>query len=112
MAFIPSIRRKLISLPILDKLGYSFLFGIGKVKLYRDSLLIGTGVLCGKLYRLEFSATLIINTASSSKRLRLNEKSFTLWHKHLDHISRQRISILRMILVQAKGQDILCSKNT
>ena len=42
VAYIPSIRRILISLPILDRLGYSFLCGSGKVKLYQDSLLIST----------------------------------------------------------------------
>ena len=69
-------------------------FGTGKVKLYRDSLSIGIEVLCGSLDRLELSAlpsiyaTLIINTANNSKHLRLNDKSFTLWHKHLSHISR------------------------
>ena len=74
MAYIPSIKRNLISLPILDRLGYSFLFGIRKVKLYQDSLLIGTRVLYGNLYRLELSAlpyvsiTLTVNTTSSSKR--------------------------------------------
>ena len=62
--------------------------------------MIGIGVLCESLYRLELSvlsfvsATLIINTASSSKRLRLNEKSSTLWHKRLGHISRQRMERL------------------
>ena len=35
VAYIPSIRRNLISVPILDRLGYSFFFfGNGKVKLY------------------------------------------------------------------------------
>ena len=84
VSYIPSIRRNLILVPILERLGYSFLFGSRKVKLYRDSLLMGNGILCGSLYRLEFSvlpyiyATLTINTASSSKRLKLNEKSYTL----------------------------------
>ena len=55
----------------------------------------GASQLCGNLYRLELSAlpyvfsTLYVNTVSSKKRLRLNEKSFTLGHKHLGHISRQ-----------------------
>ena len=93
VASIPSIRRNLISVAILDKFGYSFLFGTGKFKLYRDSLLIGSGILCESLYRLELSAlhsvfvTLTVNTISSSKRLRLNEKSYILWHKLLGHIS-------------------------
>ena len=86
MAYIPSIRRNLISIPIFDRLGYSFLFGTGKVKLYQDSLLIGIGILCGSLYRLELFAlpsvfaTLTVNTASSSKCLKLNEKFSTIWH--------------------------------
>ena len=55
---------------------------------------------CGSLYGLELSAlpyvstTLTINTTNSSKRLRLNEKSSTLWHKHLGHISRQQMNRL------------------
>ena len=87
VVYKPSIRRNLISLPILDRLGYSFLFGTGKVKLYQDSLLIDTRVLCGNIYILELSAlpyvyvTLTINTASSSKCLRLSEKSSILWHQ-------------------------------
>ena len=40
VAYIASIRKNLISVPILDRLGYSFLFGTEKVKLYKDSLLI------------------------------------------------------------------------
>ena len=100
MAYIPSIRRNLISVPILDRLGYSFIFGTEKVKLYRDSLLIGNRILCGSLYILELfvlpyvSTTLSVNTISGSKHLRLNEKSSTLWYKHLGHISRQRIERL------------------
>ena len=81
MAYIPSIKRNLISVPILDRHGYSFLFGVEKVKLYRDSLLICARVLCGSLYILELfslpyvSATLTVNIPSSSKHLKLNEKS-------------------------------------
>ena len=94
VAYISSIRRNLISIPTLDRLGYSFLFGTRKVKLCQDSLLIVTGVLYGNVYILELSAlpyvsaTLTVNTASSSKRLRLNEKSSILLHKRLGHISR------------------------
>ena len=40
------------------------------------------------------SSTLTVNTASSSKCLRLNEKSSTLWPKHLGHISRQKMERL------------------
>ena len=36
----------------------------------------------------------VVNTISSTKCLRLNEKSSTLWHKHLCHISKQRMERL------------------
>ena len=82
MALIPSARRNLISIPILDRLGYSFLFGTRKVNLYRDSLLISNGTLCGNLYRLELYSLLsfshTVNSVSSTKHLRLNEKSSIL----------------------------------
>ena len=100
MVFIHLIRRNLISIPILDRLGYGFLFGTGKIKLYQNSLLIRTRVLCGNLYRSEFSAlpsvstTLNVNVVSRTKCFRLNEKSSTLWHKRLGYISRQRMKRL------------------
>ena len=34
VAYIPLIRRNLIAVLILDRLGYNFIFGTGKVKLY------------------------------------------------------------------------------
>ena len=54
-----------------------FFFGIGKVYLYQDSLLIGNETLCGDLYRLGlyslFSFSPNINIVSSTKHLKLNE---------------------------------------
>ena len=59
--------------------------------MYQYSLLIGTGVLCENLYKLELSTLLYVsvNPVSSKKCLRLNEKSSTLWHKRFGRISRQ-----------------------
>ena len=34
VVYIPSIRRNFISVPILDRLGFSFIFGTRQVKLY------------------------------------------------------------------------------
>ena len=59
VAYIHLIRRNLISVPILDRLGYSFIFLFRKVKLYRDSLLIGDEILCGSLYILELLICLL-----------------------------------------------------
>ena len=75
MAYIPSIKRNLIPVPILDRLGYVF-FLIGKVNLYRGSLLIGNETLCGDFYRLGLYSLLSfspnINIVSSIKCLKLN----------------------------------------
>ena len=49
MAYIPLIRKKLISVPILDRLGYSFFFFELEKLIYIDSLLIGNETLCGDL---------------------------------------------------------------
>ena len=50
------------------------------------------------LYRLELYSLLsfspTVNNVSSTKRLRLNEKSYILWHKRLGHIFRQRMERL------------------
>ena len=62
VAFIPSIKRNLKLVPILDNFGYIFLFGTEKVKLHRDELLIGIGVRCGNLYILELSALPYVST--------------------------------------------------
>ena len=40
------------------------------------------------------SSTFIVNTVSSFKRLKLNDKSSILWHKHLGHISKHRMERL------------------
>ena len=55
-------------------------------------------MLCGNLYRLELygfsSIYVFVNTVINTKRLRLNEKSSTLWCKCLGHISKQRMKRL------------------
>ena len=67
----------------------------------RDSLLIGTQVLCENIYKLELYslpsifATLFVNIVSSMKHLRLNDKYSILLHKRLGHISKQ--GIVRLI---------------
>ena len=75
-----------------------FFLELEKVKLYQDSLSIGNGMLYGNFYRSELYGLphifVSVNTISSTKRLRLNEKSSILWHKLLGHISKQIIERL------------------
>ncbi|KAL6322358.1 hypothetical protein AAG906_007911 [Vitis piasezkii] len=99
VAFIPSLRRNLISVSYLDRHGYSFHFGGGKVDIFCNSVLIGNGVLFGNLYSLSLHHGLLcdsssVNSVVGCKRARMNLSSSMLWHKHLGHISRQRLERL------------------
>ena len=69
--------------------------------MYSDSLLIGNGILCDNLYKVDLFQTSsihsnpsLINTVVGLKRSRLDEKSSMLWHWRLGHISKQRIERL------------------
>ncbi|RVW78353.1 Retrovirus-related Pol polyprotein from transposon TNT 1-94 [Vitis vinifera] len=99
VAFIPSLRRNLISVSSLDRHGYSFHFGGGKVDIFCNSVLIGNGVLFGNLYSLNLHHGLLcdsssVNSVVGCKRARMNLSSSMLWHKRLGHISRQRLERL------------------
>ena len=98
VVYLPSIRRNLISVSLLGKCGYNFLFGNDKVATYSDSLLIGNGIMCDNLYKVDLfhtssihSTSSLVNTVMGLKRSRLDKKSSMFWHRHLGHISKQRI---------------------
>lgn len=100
--YIPSIRRNLVSTSILDKCGFTFSFRNGKVTIYYDSVVVGSGILFDSLYKIHLSHSLthctsnslVVNVIIGSKCGRINEKSLMLWHKRLGHISRHRIEKL------------------
>ena len=99
VAYIPSLRRNLISISILDRQGYSFHFGGGKMDIFSHPVLIGNGVLFGNLYSLSLHHGPLcdsssINSIVGCKRARMNLSSSMLWHKRLGHISRQRLKRL------------------
>ena len=96
---VPSFRRNLISISALDKSGYSCSFGNGKLSLFHDSKLVGSGSLLSydNLYSLDinasFNETLHLSTRGVKRKL-TNENSAALWHKRLGHISRRRMERL------------------
>ena len=93
---VPSFRRNLISVPCLDKSGYSCSFGDNKVSIFQNSILLGSGQLIDNLYMLDVvsSTNEILQTSSRSTKQKLKENSATLWHKRLGHISKPRIQRL------------------
>ena len=58
---VPSFRRNLISLLVLDKAGYSFTFANKRVDVIYDSKVIGNCVLSDGLYRLLLLSTCSYN---------------------------------------------------
>ncbi|CAL1397367.1 unnamed protein product [Linum trigynum] len=93
---VSSFRQNLISVPCLDKSGYSCSFGDNKFSLSQNSVLIGTGPLIDNLYMLDVisSHNEILQTSSRGTKQKFNENSAALWHKRLGHISKQRIQRL------------------
>jgi len=94
---VPSLSRNLVSLSKLDVTGYSFNFGNGCFSLFRHNHLIGTGVLCDGLYKLDglyAETVLTLHHNVSTKHNLVNERSAILWHKCLGHISRERMKRL------------------
>ena len=94
--YVPSISRNLLSMSKLDTLGFSFKFGNGCFSLFKHKHFIGSGILCDGLYKLNldnlFAETLLtLHHNVGTKRGLVNEHSAYLWHKRLDHISKERL---------------------
>ena len=96
---VPSFRRNLVSISILDKFGYTCSFGNNKFSLFQNSNLVGTGSLSyvDNLYMLDtvasYHETLQLSTQGLKRKL-TDENSSSLWHKRLGHISKRRIERL------------------
>ena len=90
---VPSLRRNLISVFVLDKFGYSCSFVNKQFSLSINSNVIGTGLLNAydNLYLLETVSSYNENMHFSSKgtkRKLEKENSASLWHIRLGHISK------------------------
>ena len=96
---VPSFRRNLISIFVLDKSGYYCSFGNSKFNLSLNSNVIGTGFLSmhDNLYLLDtvasFNETLYTSIRGTKRKL-TDKDSIMSWHKRLGHISKQRIQRL------------------
>ena len=60
VVYVPSMRRNLISISVLDKCGFMFVFGNNEVKISCNSSLIGSGVLSDGLYLLNLDPNSIV----------------------------------------------------
>ncbi|KAF5813845.1 putative RNA-directed DNA polymerase [Helianthus annuus] len=100
--YVPEVTRNLVSGPKLDMDGFIVSHGHRKLSIHYDSVLYGTGVLDGGLYRLElddgFSKSLLSYNINESltkmEEKRDLETSSMLWHQRLGHISKERLNRL------------------
>ena len=96
IAFVPSMRRILVSLSKLDESGYHFPFGNKKVEVSLNSSIVGECLLRDGLYKLDLNLDAIafhVDNAGTKGAL-MKENSYSLWHKRLGHISQERIGRL------------------
>ncbi|KAF7802053.1 Retrovirus-related Pol polyprotein from transposon TNT 1-94 [Senna tora] len=105
VVYVPSCRRSVVSTSVLDKQGYSFWQGSGRIDIYYNTIVVGTASLMNGLYCLNINSILessvaSVNTVTGHKRQRTDENSSMLWQRRLGHISRDRLE--RMV-----KQDIL-----
>ena len=96
---VPSFRRNLVSIHVLDKLGYTCSFGNSQFSLYLNSNIVGTGSLSrfDNLYFLDiivsYYETWHVSSCGTKRKL-TNENSLTLWHKRFGHVAKNRIKRL------------------
>src|SRR3954469_17685208 len=96
---VPSFRRNLVSVSVLDKSSFYCSFGNEMFSLSKDSNVIGNGTLsyCDNLYSLDIAAsykqTLHVDKRGAKRKLS-NEHSAKLWHRRLGHVSKFRMERL------------------
>jgi|UniRef100_A0A2N9FVY3 hypothetical protein len=97
VVYVPSLRRRLISISKLDSSGFGFHFGNKRFVLYFGSHEIAFGALCDGLYKLDldpnYPSSHNVFATIGSKRVN-DEFSSMLWHRRLGHISRERMERL------------------
>ena len=83
---VPSLRRNLVSVSVLDKFGYSCSFGNNSFSLMLNSNVVGSGTLIDNLYMVNtqpsVNETLHVNSRGTKRKL-TNEDSSMLWHRRL-----------------------------
>jgi len=97
--YVPSLSKNLVSLSKFNVTGYSFNFGSGCFSLFKHNHLIYISALCDGLYKLKLDGlyaetVLTLHHNVGTKHNLVHERSAFLWHKCLDHISRERMEIL------------------
>jgi hypothetical protein len=92
--YVPSLKRNLISVCLLDIDGFSCNFGDMKCLIKYNDEDVGLAYLQDKLYLLSLNESVMNVCDDKDKHFSKNETSSKLWHSRLGHISRGRIERL------------------
>lgn len=96
--YVPSFIWNLISILVLHSFGYDFNSLNEKVNLLLNSRVVGHGILSDGLSKIFLTYDFEYNSFNSeivgSKWLIFKKKLGILWHRHLDHISKDRVDRL------------------
>jgi len=91
--YVPSIVRNIVSIPMLDVDGFSFIIKNNECSILRDNVLFGCGILNNGLYVCDVEHDLL-QIEQTNKRKRDDENLTYLWHCRLGHISENRLRTL------------------
>lgn len=93
--YVPCIVRNIISIPMLDLEGFSFVIGNNKCSIHRDNVLYGYGTLNNVLYICDSEHSLFQIEQQTNKRKRDNKNPTYLWHCRLGHTRENRLRTLQ-----------------
>ena len=99
IVYAPLVSRNLVSLSKLDVFRFNFKFRYGYFSLYKTTSFIGSDTLIDGLYKLKLDNIFIESLLTICHNIGIkhslpNENSAYLWHKRLDHISKERLERL------------------
>jgi hypothetical protein len=84
--YAPSLRRNLLSVSMLEKLGYDFYFGNGWFLMKNNGVVVLHGFRNNNMYQIQLCGSIVCNVIISMK----DNKTY-LWHLRLGHVGKQKI---------------------
>ncbi|KAM1649269.1 hypothetical protein ACFX14_010564 [Malus domestica] len=92
VVYVPTMRRKLVSVSKLVLLGFYFTLNNMGFNVFYNSSHIGSGSLCDGMFKFKLNS--LENVFNVEKEVSNPKHSSNLWHKRLGHISRSRMELL------------------
>ena len=92
VVYVPSMKRKLISISKLVLLGFYFTINKKGFNAFYESSQVGNGFMSDGMFQLKLNQTECVFNVQHEKAK--TQQSSILWHKRLGHISKQRMELL------------------